>query len=65
MNFHDAISEGDGARVLRCWKFVLPYLRKDGAGSRKYDLEGLYIMFQSNALLSSKDAYSLAWNRFH
>ena len=65
MNFHDAISEGDGARVLRCWKFMLPYLRKDGAGSRKYDLEGLYIMFQSNALLSSKDAYILAWNRLH
>ena len=65
MNFHDAISEGDGARVLRCWKFMLPYLRKDGASSRKYALEGLYLLFQVNTLLPPKDAYSLIWNRFH
>ena len=38
-NFFDAISEGDGARVVRCWKFMLQYLRHDGAGSRKYALE--------------------------
>ncbi len=65
INFHDAISEGDGARVLRCWKFMLPYLRKDGASSRKYALKGLYLLFQVNALLKPKDAYSLMWNRFH
>ena len=65
MNLHDAVSEGDGARVLRCWKYMLPYLRKDGASSRKYALEGLYLLFQFNSLLPQKDAYSLMWNRFH
>ena len=64
MNLHDAVSEGDGARVLRCWKYMLPYLRKDGASSRKYALEALYLLFQFNSL-SPKDAYSLMWNRFH
>ena len=32
-NFYDSASEGDGPRVLRCWKFFLPYLRNDGSGS--------------------------------
>ena len=65
LNLHDAISEGDGARVLRCWKFTMPYLHKDGASSRKYALECLYLIFQYYALLSPKDAHSLIWNRFH
>ena len=65
LHFHDAISEGDGARVLRCWKFMMPYLHKDGASSRKYALECLYLIFQYYALLSPKDAHSLIWNRFH
>ena len=27
LNFFDAISEGDGERVIRCWKFFLMYLK--------------------------------------
>ena len=27
LNFCDAISEGDGLRILRCWKFVLMFLK--------------------------------------
>jgi L1 cell adhesion molecule like protein len=30
MNFYDAITEGDGQRLVRCWKFMLPYLKEDG-----------------------------------
>ena len=33
LNFYDAVSEGDGMRVVRCWKFMLPYLTNDGAHS--------------------------------
>ena len=40
-------------------------LRSDGASSRKYCLEALYIGCQIHALLSPKDAHSLIWNRFH
>ena len=29
---HDAICEGDGVRVLRCWKFMLLYWRPGGVG---------------------------------
>ena len=65
LNFHDAILEGDGERVLQCWKFMLPYLRKDGAASRKYAVEALYLLLQTHALLPERDAHRLIWNRFH
>ena len=64
-NFYDAISEGDGMRLIRCWKFILPYLQNDGQRSRKYALEALYLICQIEALLSPQDAHSIIWNRFH
>lgn len=63
LNFLDAIKEGDGLRVLRCWKFMLPYLHHH-KGSTKYALEALFLIFQANALLSPRDAHRLVWNRF-
>ena len=63
-NFYDAISEGDGLRVLRCWKFMLLYLKEDGASSRKYALEALYLQCQVNPLLTHRAAHRLVWNRF-
>ena len=64
-NFYDSVSEGDGPRVLRCWKFFLPYLRNDGSGSTKYALEALFVICQANALLSPKAAHQLTWNCFN
>ena len=63
LTFFDAISEGDGARVIRNWKFLLLYLHHD-RGSYKYAIEGLYMLFQIHALLSPKAAHHLVWNRF-
>lgn len=63
LNFWDAISEGDGDRVFRCWKFFLMYLKHQGS-STKYSLEALYLMFQVYALLSPLSAHELIWNRF-
>ena len=60
LNFFDAIKEGDGERILRCWKFQ-PYLKKD-LGT-KYALEALGLMFQVYGLLSPKAAHELIWNR--
>ena len=62
LNFFDGISEGDGERVIRCWKFFLMYLKHQGAN--KYLLEALYLMFQTNAMLSPQAAHRLIWNRF-
>ena len=63
MNFLDAISEGDGERVIRSWKFLLLYFQND-KGSPKYALEALYLMFQVYALLSPKASHQIIWNRF-
>ncbi len=65
LNFFDAVSEGDGQRVVRCWKFMLPYLKHDGARSRKYAFEALFIFCQIYAILSPREAHRLIWNRFH
>ena len=37
MEFRDAWREGDGERVLRCWKLFLPHFKQ--AGCTKYSLE--------------------------
>ena len=62
-NFSDAVSEGDGQRTIRCWKFFLMFLKGDGQRSCKYALEGLNIMCQVYAILSPRDAHRLIWNR--
>jgi hypothetical protein len=54
LNFSDAISEADGQRILRCWKFFLMFLKVDGAHSRKYALEGLHLISQVYAILSPR-----------
>ena len=63
LNFWDAISEGDGGHILRCWKFFLMYLKHQGASATKYSLEALYLMFQVYALLSPRAAHRLVWDR--
>eukprot|EP00794_Sanderia_malayensis_P002297 gene2297-2644_t len=64
-NFFDAVAEADGDRLLRCWKFFLLHMRSDGARSRKYALEALYLICQVEAILSPRDAHRLLWNRSH
>ena len=59
LNFSDAISEGDGERIMRCWRFLLLYLRSDGQSTGKYSLEALYLMCQINALLSPQTDHRL------
>jgi len=63
MNFLDAISEGDGVRLLRQYKFLLLSFRADGRESTKYALETLYQLFLTNSLLSPRDAERFTWNR--
>lgn len=63
LNFTDAIAEGDGDRIIRCWKFLLLHFFVDGSKSTKYALEALYLQFQQQALLSPRQAYCQKWNR--
>ena len=61
--FYDVIKEGDGERILRCWKFLLLHFKADGKGSTKCALEVVYLILKVNALLSPRQAYRLMWNR--
>ena len=63
-NFLDAIKEGDGTRVMRQYKYFLPYCRADESWSTKYALEILYQFFLVHALLSKRDKERFIWNRF-
>ena len=62
MEFCDAIREGDGERVLRCWKFLLPIFKN--AGRKNYSLEGLYFLYQYKFSLPPQQAERLLWSRF-
>ena len=50
LNFLDAVSEGDGQRLMRQYKLLLLYCKADGQHSTKYALESLYQFFLIYAL---------------
>ena len=62
MEFRDAWAEGDGDRVLSCWKLFMPHFRT--SGSNKYALEALRLQFQTSVVLSPNLAHQVKWNRF-
>lgn len=60
-NFDDAIKEGDGERVLRCWKFMLLIFR--AYKHTKYAFAALQLFFYTACLLSERLSHFLVWNR--
>ena len=62
LEFKDAIREGDGDRVLRCWKYFFLYFR--ATGHTNYCLEALNLLSHYNYLLPPRYAEQLKWNRF-
>lgn len=59
--FTDAWSEGDGQRVLRCWKIFMLHFHAERR--TKYALEALRLQFQL-ASLSPDLVHQLTWGRF-
>jgi hypothetical protein len=45
LNFLDAVAEGDGARIMRQYAYLLLYCKADNNHSTKYALECLYQLF--------------------
>ena len=62
MEFRDAWGEGDGGRVMQCWKLYMPHFI--AAGHTKYALDALKLQMQVNATLSPNLAHQVKWNRF-
>ena len=59
-NFHDASREGDGERLIRCWKFFILHFKVDGRV--KYAVEAINLLAQVNGLLPPEMRHQLIWN---
>ena len=59
--FRDALTEGDGERVMRCWRLFMPHFKT--AGCTKYALEALRLHIQLKTL-SPNLAHQVKWHRF-
>lgn len=61
LEYRDAIKEGDGTRVLRCWRYLLPIFF--GTGRTNYSCEVLNMLHQE-LTLPPRLAAQLLWSRF-
>ena len=59
MEFQDAIREGDGIRVIRCWKFLLLWFRS--TGHTNYAIEAMTLLSQLYHLFTPRLAEQLIW----
>ena len=62
LEFKDAWAEGDGERVFRYWRLMLPHFK--ASGRNKYSLEALRLQLQVKAHLSPQLAHQVKWDRF-
>ncbi len=60
-NVNDAVSEGDGDRIIRCWRFFLLYFR--AYGHHKYAYAAFLLISNVTAALTPMKAHQLIWNR--
>ncbi len=61
MEFTDAIREGDGTRIIRCWRYFLLLFK---ASDRKnYAIEAFTLLAQHKYLFSPRMAKQLQWSR--
>ncbi len=60
-NFDDAVKEGDGERILRCWKMAMLIFRAHH--HHKYALATLHLQAFTQAILTPRQAHCLTWNR--
>ena len=61
MEFSDAIREGDGERIIRCWKYFLLLFKANN--HTNYSIEALHLLVQINFTLSPRMVAQLMWNR--
>lgn len=62
LEFKDGWAEGDGERVFRCWRLLMPHFVT--TGRTKYSLEALRLQMQVKAVVSPQLAHQLMWDRF-
>lgn len=58
----DAVHEGDGLRVLRWWRFMLPIFK--ATSQKNYSIEAFILLAQYQYLLSPREKSQLLYSRF-
>ena len=61
MEFSDSIHEGDGLRILRCWRYLM--LMFKATMRKNYSIEALNLLAQYHFFLSPRQAEQLIWSR--
>ena len=62
LEFCDAIKEGDGMRVIRCWRYM--FLVFKCTNRKNYAIEAFTLLAQYHFLLSKRQIQQLVWGRF-
>lgn len=60
MEFCDSIREGDGHRILRCWRYLMLATKR-----KNYSIEALNLLAQYHFFLSQRQAQQLIWSRIN
>ena len=61
-NYHDAVREGDGDRVMLIWKILMLVFK--ATKRTNYAKEAAILLLQRHCLLSERKAAQLVWSRF-
>ena len=59
--FDDSVREGDGTRIIRCWRYFLLLFKANHR--HKYAIEAFTLLLQFDFLLPHRLARQLAWSR--
>ena len=62
LEFADAVKEGDGQRVIRCWRYLLIIFHN--SNRTNYGMEAILLLYQYLYLLTPQQAEQFTYNRF-
>lgn len=60
--FVDAVREGDGSRIMRCWRYLFLVFKENGRSN--YSTEAFTLLAQHTFLLSPRQSQQLMQSRF-
>lgn len=61
LEFNDGIREGDGERIIRCWRYFLPLFKLDKRTN--YLIEAFILLAQNEFLFTDRQKAQLKWSR--
>lgn len=61
MEFIDSIREGDGERIIRCWRYFLPLFKSSGRSN--YAIEAFNLLFQYEYIFTPRMKQQVMWER--